>query len=149
MEENQNELNLSPKAARLVAALMQGLSLANAAAIVGVSISTARRIRQSPAVSKAILAGADELVERTRIDLLSKTSAAIAVLHDLAISDQLPPQIRRSAADSILSHCLRAVDLGDRRELQELREILLEIREKTNADSRFHPGKIVPGFVSD
>jgi len=124
--------HLNPKQARFVLCLLQGLSLNNAAGIVGISYCTAKRWAKSPAVSSALRDGTDELVARSQRDLLSKVSGAVAVLNEIAMNDGQPAQVRRQAASDIVGLALRSVADHDRRLMVELANEQKEIKELLN-----------------
>lgn len=121
---------LPPKQARLALCLLQGLSLNNAAAIVGVSYCTAKRWAKLPEVVAAIKDGTNNLISQTQLDLLSKVACAVGVLHDLAIDGTQPAQIRRQSASDIVGLALRAVADHDRRWMVELAKEQEAIREE-------------------
>lgn len=132
---------LNPKQARLVLCLLQGLSLNNAAAIVGVSYCTAKRWKDLPAVAEAIQQGTENLINQTQLDLLSKVSSAVGVLHQLAADVSLSAQIRRQAASDIVSLALRSVADHDRRWMVELareQESIKRLFNERTANPRRH-----------
>lgn len=113
--------HLSPKQARFVLCLLQGLSLNNTASIVGISYCTAKRWAKSLPVASALRDGTDELVARSQRDLLSKVSGAVAVLNEIAMNDAQPAQVRRQAASDIVNLALRSVADSDRRLIAEIK----------------------------
>ena len=122
--------HLNPKQARFVLCLLQGLSLNNAAAVSEISYCTAKRWKDLPAVDEAIRQGTENLISQTQLDLLSKVSCAVGVLHDLAIDGTQPAQIRRQAASDIVGLALRAVADHNRRWMVELAKEQEAIREE-------------------
>lgn len=149
MSQNEPKSDhLTPKQARFVLCLLQGLSLNNAAAVVGISYCTAKRWKELPAVGEAIWQGTENLISQTQLDLLSKVSCAVGVLHDLAINDALPAQIRRQASADIVSLALRSVADHDRRLMVELANEQKEIKELLN-ERIANPRRHAPPFAED
>lgn len=149
MSQNEPKSDyLTPKQARFVLCLLQGLSLNNAAAVVGISYCTAKRWKELPAVGEAIWQGTENLISQTQLDLLSKVSCAVGVLHDLAINDALPAQIRRQASADIVSLALRSVADHDRRLMVELANEQKEIKELLN-EGIANPRRHASPFAGD
>ena len=121
---------LPPKQARFVLCLLQGLTLNNAAAIVGISYCTAKRWGKLPEVVAAVQDGTNNLISQSQLDLLSKVACAVGVLHEIAIDGAQAPQTRRQAASDIVGLALRAVSDHDRRWMVELAKEQEAIREE-------------------
>lgn len=99
----------------LIVALASGKTLTDAAALAGVSLTTAKRRNRDDGFKRRVrLARAAMLAEATG-KMVSGLSAAVLVLQQLLVDDD--PGIRLKAADKLLAHTFRAaelVDLADR-----------------------------------
>ncbi len=93
--------------------LSAGGSLSAAATRLGVARSTIyRRFRQSETIRKAITDAQDIAVQSAAFGLADACETAVDVLVRNMRDKKLPATVRTAAADAVLRHCGRYVELG-------------------------------------
>jgi hypothetical protein len=102
---------LTAKQEAAIAALLTADNLERAAEQAGVSVSTLKRWRKDNSFRQAYAVARAEILERTTALLLDQTKYAVATLRKCLTSDKTADRIR--AANAILSHSMKAMELND------------------------------------
>jgi hypothetical protein len=120
-------LTIQPRQLKAIAALVSGKTKAKAAAAAKVSTMTLHRWLRDPAFQTAY-AEAVRRVFGENIDRLKAVAGkAVGTLHRCLTASRDSDKIR--AADRLLTHALRAAELGDLTERLEALEKALEAKE--------------------
>jgi hypothetical protein len=119
---------LTAKQEAAIAALLTAPNLEKAAEQAGVSISTLKRWRKDNSFRQAYAAARAEILERTTALLLDTSKFAVATLRKCLTSGKESDRIR--AANAILSHAMKSVELND------LAERLAELEHKLGGTKR-------------
>lgn len=107
---------------QLIAALLTQPSMEKAAASIGISVSTAYRLRKAPDFQEEYLRARREVVTQAGARLQQGSGAASAILLQTMVDRNSPPACRVRAADRVLDHARRLLESED----QELRLRRLE-----------------------
>ena len=114
---NRQETELTPKAARLVAASLSASTWAEAARVAGVSDRYARDLRRTPAFRAALREARDQVLQDATARAAGGLVEAVDVLREV-MSDATSPTPARVAAARVLlattPALLEAYDLSER-----------------------------------
>jgi phage terminase small subunit len=110
---SQPDHNLTPKQAQLVAVLLEGKSLDQAAKAAGIAYVTAKRWRRTPQIAAALAEGRRELIA-SALDILTVGARAAAgeiltILRDRNVA----PLVRLRAAEAVLERLHKWAELED------------------------------------
>lgn len=97
----------------ILAALVAAGSVRRAAAVAGVSESTIRNRLKDADFRAAYDAIRGELLQDATASMLSRLENATETLSDVMTDAESPANVRVSAADSLLRHCLRYLATSD------------------------------------
>lgn len=97
----------------ILAALVAAGSVRRAAAVAGVSESTIRNRLKDADFRAAYDAIRGELLQDATASMLSRLENATETLSDVMTDAESPANVRISAADSLLRHCLRYLATSD------------------------------------
>lgn len=98
---------------KILAALVAAGSVRRAAAVAGVSESTIRNRLKDADFRAAYDAIRGELLQDATASMLSRLENATETLSDVMTDAESPANVRISAADSLLRHCLRYLATSD------------------------------------
>ena len=98
---------------RLILALLQQPSLEKAAASIGISTVTAWRISKTPEFQKEYRQARREAFSQSVARLQHATGAAVSTLLKVMVDTNTPPPSRVRAADCVLDHAAKAIELED------------------------------------
>ncbi len=98
---------------RLILALLQQPSLEKAAASIGISTVTAWRISKTPEFKKEYRQARREAFSQSVARLQHATGAAVSTLLKVMVDADAPPPSRVRAADCVLDHATKAIELED------------------------------------
>ena len=98
---------------QLIAALVSAGTVRKAAAAAGVSASTIRNRLKDADFRAAYDAIRGELLQDATASMLSRLENATETLSDVMTDAESPANVRISAADSLLRHCLRYLATSD------------------------------------
>jgi hypothetical protein len=122
-EPNGKGANRLRKVELLVAAMVRNPHLEKAAASIGISVSTAQRIRKTPEFETAYRQAREEVVSESKAMMQLASKGATVTLIHLMQDVGVPPGVRAHCADRILTRV-------DNNQLEEqtaaLRRIVLE-----------------------
>jgi transposase-like protein len=104
---------LTRKHEALIAALLSGETIDDAARQVGIHSATAYRWLHVPSVQQAYLAARRELVKHAVVQLQSACGEAVQTLREIMTDTSAPSSSRVRAAVSVLELSLRAVEIED------------------------------------
>ena len=108
---------------KILAALVTAGSVRTAASVAGVSESTVRNRLKDADFRAAYEAIKSELLQGATAAMLSKLETATETISDVMNDAENPANVRVSAADSLLRHCLRYLATADiERRLSALEE---------------------------
>ena len=108
---------------KILAALVTAGSVRTAASVAGVSESTVRNRLKDADFRAAYEAIKSELLQGATAAMLSKLETATETISDVMNDAENPANVRVSAADSLLRHCLRYLAAADiERRLSALEE---------------------------
>ena len=108
---------------KILAALVTAGSVRTAASVAGVSESTVRNRLKDADFRAAYEAIKSELLQGATASMLSKLETATETIADVMNDAENPANVRVSAADSLLRHCLRYLATADiERRLSALEE---------------------------
>lgn len=110
---SQPDNNLTPKQVTLVAALLEGKTLEQAAQAAGVAYVTAKRWRRRPEFIAALAEARRELITGALDVLTVGARAAAAELLALLRDKTVSPMVRLRAAEAVLERLHRWVELED------------------------------------
>lgn len=112
---------------QLIAALLSQPTMEKAAASIGISVSTAYRIRKTQAFQEEYLRVRRELVLQAGARLQQGAGAASAVLLQTMVDRNTPPTCRVRASDRVLYHATKLVELEDQEvRLQRVEHLVAE-----------------------
>lgn len=113
---------------QLIAALLSQPNLEKAAASVGISVSTAYRIRRTPEFQEEYLRARREVVTQAGARLQQASGAASSVLLQTMVDRDTPPPCRVRAADLVLDHARKLLESEDQEvRLQRLEQQVAEV----------------------
>ena len=122
-----NSANLTPGQRRLVAAMLTARSVPEAAKTAGVSLRSARRWLQVPAVKADLSAALDVALAETARRTVAAMGGALDTLEEIHGDREQPAAARVSAAGRILETGPKLAELQDlARRLAELEERIAE-----------------------
>lgn len=98
---------------KILAALVTAGSVRTAASVAGVSESTIRNRLKDADFRAAYEAIKSELLQGATASMLSKLETATETIADVMNDAENPANVRVSAADSLLRHCLRYLATAD------------------------------------
>ena len=98
---------------KILAALVTAGSVRTAASVAGVSESTVRNRLKDADFRAAYEAIKSELLQGATAAMLSKLETATETISDVMNNAENPANVRVSAADSLLRHCLRYLATSD------------------------------------
>jgi hypothetical protein len=119
-----NGAKLTPKQELLIAALLSSPTIQEAAHAAGVSEPTAHRWLREAAFEVAYRAARREAVHQAIARLQWAASTAVSLLIDIIKDEQAHASLRLRAAEKVIDHALKAVELED----LEARVVALEER---------------------
>ena len=96
-----------------VAALLETGSSKAAAKILGVTPGAVRKRKQNPEFARKLQAAKDELLGETVAKLRNASKFAVDALEEIARDREANAQSRTSAANSILSHNSKYLEIND------------------------------------
>jgi transposase len=118
------KLELRPRQAAFVSAMLLGKNITEAAAAVGVRRQTASRWLTEPAVSRALDLGGDESIRSAARRSVAAMRGALLTLERIHNDLDMPPGVRVSAARGILAvgpQLWESLELADRVAVLEMR----------------------------
>jgi len=98
---------------KILAALLTAGSVRTAATAAGVSVSTIRNRMQDRNFRAAYEAAKSDLLQTASASMLSRLNDATGTITDVMNDGEIPANVRVSAADSLLRHCLRYLATAD------------------------------------
>ena len=98
---------------QLILALLQQPGLEKAAAVVGVSAITAWRISKTPEFQQEYRQARRECFSQSVARLQQMSGAAVTTLGKIMVDANAPAASRVRAADSILDHAAKAIEIED------------------------------------
>lgn len=98
---------------RLILALLQQPSLEKAASSIGISTVTAWRISKTPEFQEEYRKARRETFSQSVARLQHATGAAVSTLLKVMVDQDSPPASRVRAADCVLDHAAKAIELED------------------------------------
>lgn len=98
---------------RLILALLQQPSLEKAAAAAGISTVTAWRISKTPEFQEEYRKARREAFAQSVARLQHATGAAVSTLLKVMVDKDSPAASRVRAADSVLGHAAKAIEIED------------------------------------
>lgn len=125
---SEKKENLTPQQEKAVVALVTSPSLETAAKVVGVTVRTLHRWKQEPDFVQALRTARTAIMESTTNRLRTASTSAVETLEELLSCAS--PSVRARAAEAILSHAFRAV------ELEDITERLTAIEAKMEGDAQ-------------
>lgn len=121
---------------RLIFALLQQPSLEKAAESIGISRSTAWRIRRTPEFQQEYLQARREALSESWSRLMQASSAAVTTLVTMMNDPNAPASSRIRAADSILKHAAEAAMSEDvEMRLQRIERLTFQDKKKESVRS--------------
>jgi DNA-binding MurR/RpiR family transcriptional regulator len=96
-----------------IAALLTKHNVDEAARAVGVSVATLMRWQKAPEFQKAFLEARRTVHRQSIARLQQATSAAVTTLLKVMVDPSTPPSTKVRAADSVLDHSAKAIELED------------------------------------
>lgn len=118
---------------KILAALVTAGSVRTAASVAGVSESTVRNRLKDADFRAAYEAIKSELLQGATAAMLSKLETATETISDVMNDAENPANVRVSAADSLLRHCLRYLATAEiERRLSALEEAQAALEVKDN-----------------
>ncbi len=119
---------------RLIAALLQQSDLEKAATSIGISTSTAYRIRKSPEFQAAYLQARRDVVSQAMARLQQACGAATSTLLKIMLDPTNPAACRVRAADRVMEHAKHFLEFEDAEvRLQRLEQ---QVAERVGGESR-------------
>lgn len=119
---------LSPRAEKVIAALLSEQSIEDAAHISGIGARTIHRwLREDDAFQYAYRRARRKVVEQAQAQIQKATGRAVATLLAVMDDELAPPGAKVSAARTILEHAIRAVEIDDLTARIEALEALQEV----------------------
>jgi hypothetical protein len=120
----------------LIAALLQQPNLEKAGQSIGISVSTAYRIRKTPEFQAEYLQARREAVAQASARLQQASGVAGAVLLQAMADRTNPILVRVRAADRVLEHGRKSLESEDQElRLQRLEQQVAEILGQSRGDS--------------
>jgi len=98
---------------KILAALLTAGSVRTAATAAGVSVSTIRNRLKDSNFRAAYEAAKSDLLQTASASMLSRLNDATGTITDVMNDAETPANVRVSAADSLLRHCLRYLSAAD------------------------------------
>lgn len=118
---------------QLIAALVTAGSVRTAASVAGVSEATIRNRLRDPDFRAAFESIKSELLQSATAAMVSRLEGATNTLSDVLSDVENPANVRVSAADSLLRHCLRYITAADfERRIAALEEAQAALEGKDN-----------------
>ena len=108
-----NNAKLGPKQEEAVAALLTQKNVEDAARSVGISVRTLMRWQSSLMFQTALRDARRAAFRQSVARLQHASSAAVSTLLKVLVDPATPPGTRVRAADSILDHSAKAIELDD------------------------------------
>ena len=122
--------NLTPKQEKAIIALLTHGSVENAAHAAGVGVRTLHRwMKEDPDFDAAYRAAKREAYGHSIARLHHLSSAAVSTLGKIMLDSKTPPATRVRAADSILNHTTKAVEIeGIEERVAELEQAIEDVK---------------------
>jgi uncharacterized protein (UPF0147 family) len=114
--------DMSPREAKVLAALMEGCSNGQAAKLVGITKPIVARMRLTPRFRKFLAAEVQVIIETTRNRLLLAVNPALKTLIEIASDQNRPAAVRVNAASSILANAFKACELATKTNEVDIRD---------------------------
>ena len=96
-----------------IAALLTQQTIENAASTAGISVSTLLRWQKDPQFDAEYRAAQRAAYRQTTARLQQASPAAVTVLTKLMVDLNTPASVRARAADSVLNHAAKAIEIQD------------------------------------
>jgi AcrR family transcriptional regulator len=126
----RKDAGLTAKQWKTIEALLTCRTQAEAAKKAGINEATIWKYFQNPLFQARYREARKEGLQQGIGRLQQLTRKAIDVLEELLDDNSLPPMVRRSVADTVLTHAFKATEMEA---LQEIEQRLAELEEKENA----------------
>ena len=104
---------LGQKQEKAIAALLTQRNIEEAARAVGISVKTLLRWTKSPDFAAAYRAARREAFSQSNVRLQQATTAAVTTLLKIMLDPSAPAASRVRAADTVLAHAARAMEVED------------------------------------
>lgn len=127
---------LGRKMEAAVAALLNQRTVDDAARVAGISVSTLLRWQKDPEFSAAYREARRAVVSQSSARMQQASSAAVSVMLKIMVDVKTPPACRLRAAETVLSHGIRGVEIED----IEVRVAELELATRISNSSGSLPG---------
>lgn len=120
--------SLRPNQKKALAALLEGQTKKTAATVAGVAPGTLSRWLTEEDFRAALTDGGDEALQTATVRLRAAVDAAVSVFYILMHDRNVSPSIRLRAADAVVTHSLKLIELVDMERRLDALERLLEQR---------------------
>lgn len=130
MQRRRDSVDLTPREAVVLAALLEGNTSTGAAKAAGISRSRVDHMRIQPKFRNALAREVSGIIEVSRNRLLSCVVPALKVLVEVMLDKQTNVAVRVQAASTVINSAFRSCELASKISEVEIRAELDKIQEQ-------------------